>query len=87
MRAEAEEHQGYAGYDVFAADPRMPDFTNCTSHPERTHLHRQCHTKSIVRPALVELQHAHQVRPNPKTLNANLKTLTSQRNLQEPELS
>lgn len=63
MRSEGDEHQGYSGYDVFAHDPRTPDFTNCTSHPGRTHLHRQCHTKSIVRPALVELQHAHQARP------------------------
>lgn len=62
MRSEADELQGYEGYDVFGHDPRTPDFTNCTSHPARVHLHRQCHTKSIVRPALVELQHAHQAR-------------------------
>ena len=54
----------YSGYDVWAPDTRQPDFFNCTSDwwaeifkPPG----RQCHTKSIIRPLLVEYMLTHYV--------------------------
>jgi hypothetical protein len=47
------EYQTYAGYDVWAPDARMPNFTVCTL--------MTCHPKSVVRPAAVEVMSIHHV--------------------------
>ncbi len=57
-------YEDYRGYDVWREDTRQPDFTNCSSDlgarifkPKG----RECHTKSIVRPLLVDYMITHYV--------------------------
>ena len=56
--------EDYTGYNVWAPDPRQPDFLNCSSDIA-AHIFkppgRQCHTKSIVRPLLVDYMLTHYV--------------------------
>lgn len=45
------DYQAYQGYDVWAADPRTPNFTGCDWI--------SCHPKSVVRPLGVEIMSVH----------------------------
>ena len=47
------QYQTYSGYNVWAADPRMPNFTACTR--------MTCHPKSVVRPLAVAVMSVHRV--------------------------
>lgn len=56
--------EDYRGYDVWVEDPRQPDFRNCTSDMGARIFKqrgRECHTKSIVRPLLVDYMITHYV--------------------------
>jgi hypothetical protein len=49
----AVDYQTYQGYDVWAPDARIPDFTGCTW--------KTCHPKSAVRPLAVDIMSVHHV--------------------------
>ena len=47
------DYQAFQGYDVWAADPRTPNFTGCNW--------RSCHPKSVVRPLGVDIMSVHHI--------------------------
>ncbi len=47
------DYQAFQGYDVWATDPRTPNFTGCSW--------RNCHPKSVVRPLAVDIMSVHHV--------------------------
>lgn len=47
------DYQAWAGYDLWAADSRTPNFTGCNW--------RTCHPKSVVRPLGVDIMSVHHI--------------------------
>ena len=68
--AHRQHYQTYAGYDIWAPDARLPNFTGCTP--------MTCHPKSVVRPLGVDVMSVHHVKTQAKGFASGVRMLPAE---------